>query len=41
MAEGANMFESGRSSDPKLTYAKRFLEKDLSVMNAMLDAGNF
>jgi aminoglycoside phosphotransferase (APT) family kinase protein len=41
MAEGANMFETGRSSDPKLRYARRYLENDLSVMNAMLDAGNF
>jgi aminoglycoside phosphotransferase (APT) family kinase protein len=41
MAEAANLFESGRSSDPKLALTRQYMEKDLGVMNAMLDAGGY
>jgi aminoglycoside phosphotransferase (APT) family kinase protein len=41
VAECANMFESGRSSDPKLAYSRQYLESNLGVMSAMLDAADF
>lgn len=37
IAEGTNMFVTGRSQDPKLAYFKQNLEYYLGVMEAMLD----
>lgn len=41
IAEGANMFDTGRSSDPKLIYFKQNLDHYLGVTRAMLDGGGF
>jgi len=41
IAEGTNMYVTGRSSDPKLAYFKQNLDYYLGVMSAMLDAGGF
>lgn len=41
IAEGTNMYVTGRSSDPKLAYFKQNLDYYLGVMAAMLDAGGF
>ena len=37
IAEGTNMFNTGRSTDPKLAYFKQNLDYYLSVVTAMLD----
>ena len=37
IAEGTNMYVTGRSSDPKLAYFKRNLDYYIAVMAAMLD----
>lgn len=39
IAEGTNMYNTGRSNDPKLLYFKQNLEYYLSVMRAMLAGG--
>jgi hypothetical protein len=41
IAEGTNMYNTGRSSDPKLAYFKQNLGYYLGVMEAMLDGGGF
>lgn len=41
IAEGANMWDSGRSTDPKLAYMKQNLDYYLGVMGAMLDSDEF
>jgi aminoglycoside phosphotransferase (APT) family kinase protein len=41
IAEGANMFTSGRSSDPKLTIFVQSLEYYIGVMQSMLDDGGY
>lgn len=41
IAEGTNMYNTGRSSDPKLVYFKQNLDHYLSVMQAMLAGGGF
>ncbi|MDO6414488.1 phosphotransferase family protein [Sphingomonas sp. BIUV-7] len=41
IAEGANMFASGRSSDPKLTIFARSLEYYIGVMQSMIDDAGF
>ena len=41
IAEGCNMFDTGRSSDPKLLYFKQNMGYYLGVMQAMLDGGGF
>jgi aminoglycoside phosphotransferase (APT) family kinase protein len=41
IAEGTNMYVTGRSSDPKLAYFKQNLDYYLGVMATMLDAGGF
>lgn len=41
IAEGANMFVTGRSSDPKLAYFQKNLDYYLGVMGSMLDGGGF
>ncbi len=41
IAEGTNMYVTGRSSDPKLLYFKNNLDYYLGVMKAMLDGGGF
>ncbi len=41
IAEGTNMYNTGRSSDPKLVYFKNNLDYYLGVMKAMLDGGGF
>jgi aminoglycoside phosphotransferase (APT) family kinase protein len=41
LAEGVNMFRTGRSTDPKLTYFQKNLDNWIGVTNAMLDAGGF
>ena len=41
IAEGANMYNTGRSTDPKLVYFKQNLDYYLGVMAAMLDGGGF
>ena len=41
IAEGSNMFVTGRSTDPKLAYFKKNLNYYLDVMAAMLDGGAF
>lgn len=41
IAEGKNMFDTGRSSDPKLAYMKQNLDYYLGVVAAMLVAGGF
>ncbi len=41
IAEGSNMLNSGRSSDPKLAYFKSNLEHYLGVVGAMLAGNNF
>lgn len=41
IAEGTNMYVTGRSSDPKLAYFKQNLDYYIGVMAAMLDGGGF
>lgn len=41
IAEGTNMYNTGRSSDPKLVYFKQNLDHYLSVMQAMLAGGGY
>ncbi|HEX7781939.1 MAG TPA: phosphotransferase family protein [Sphingobium sp.] len=41
IAEGANMYVTGRSTDPKLTIFQQSLGYYLGVMQSMLDAGGF
>lgn len=41
IAEGVNMHDTGRSSDPKLAYFKQNLTNYLSVMQFMLAAGGY
>jgi aminoglycoside phosphotransferase (APT) family kinase protein len=41
IAEGTNMYITGRSKDPKLAYFKQNMDYYLGVMQAMLDAGGF
>lgn len=41
IAEGANMFVTGRSTDPKLAYFQKNLNYYLGVMEWMLDGENF
>lgn len=41
IAEGTNMYNTGRSTDPKLAYFKANLDYYLGVMRAMLDGGEF
>lgn len=41
IAEGASMFATGRSTDPKLTIFARSLEYYIDVMQAMLDGGGY
>lgn len=41
IAEGKNMFETGRSTDPKLSFFKQNFDHYLAVMAAMLDGGGF
>lgn len=38
IAEGCNMWDSGRSSDPKLLYFKQNMDYYLDVLGSMLDA---
>jgi aminoglycoside phosphotransferase (APT) family kinase protein len=41
IAEGTNMWVTGRSQDPKLAYFAKNLDYYLGVMQAMLDGGGF
>ncbi|MCW1428378.1 phosphotransferase family protein [Novosphingobium sp. JCM 18896] len=41
IAEGTNMWLTGRSEDPKLAYFAKNLDYYLGVMTAMLDGGDF
>ncbi len=41
IAEGANMLDTGRSSDPRLNYFKQNLDYYLGAMAAMLDGGGY
>lgn len=41
IAEGCNMLDSGRSSDPKLIYFKQNMDYYLGVMQSMLDAAGW
>ena len=41
IAEGTNMWTTGRSKDPKLAYFAKNLDYYLGVMRAMLDGGGF
>jgi aminoglycoside phosphotransferase (APT) family kinase protein len=41
IAEGVNMYVSGRSADPKLAYFQANLDYYLGAMNAMLDAEGY
>lgn len=41
IAEGTNMYVTGRSADPKLAYFKQNLDHFLSVMASMLDGHGF
>jgi aminoglycoside phosphotransferase (APT) family kinase protein len=41
IAEGTNMYDTGRSSDPKLVYFKQNLDHYLGVVQAMLAGGGF
>lgn len=41
IAEGTNMWLTGRSQDPKLAYFAKNLDYYLGVMRAMLDGGGF
>jgi aminoglycoside phosphotransferase (APT) family kinase protein len=41
IAEGTNMFNTGRSSDPKLAYFKQNLDYYLGVVSAMLAGGGY
>ena len=41
IAEGTNMFNTGRSTDPKLAYFKQNLDHYLGVTAAMLDGNGF
>lgn len=41
IAEGTNMYNTGRSNDPKLAYFKHNLSYYLGVMEAMLGGGGF
>lgn len=41
IAEGTNMWVTGRSQDPKLAYFAKNLDYYLGVMRAMLDGGGF
>ncbi len=41
IAEGTNMFNTGRSTDPKLAYFKQNLDHYLGVMAAMLDGEGY
>ena len=41
IAEGTNMYVTGRSTDPKLAYFLKNREYYLGVMRAMLDGGGF
>jgi aminoglycoside phosphotransferase (APT) family kinase protein len=41
IAEGTNMFNTGRSSDPKLAYFKQNLDHYLGVVAAMLAGGGY
>ena len=41
IAEGTNMYVTGRSTDPKLAYFMKNREYYLGVMRAMLDGGGF
>ena len=41
IAEGKNMYDTGRSSDPKLVYFKQNLDYYLGVIRSMLDSGGF
>jgi len=41
IAEGSNMYKTGRSQDPKLAIFAKSREYYLGVMRAMLDGGGF
>lgn len=41
IAEGCNMFDTGRSSDPKLAYFKANLDHYLDVLDRMLAGGGY
>ena len=41
IAEGCNMWDTGRSTDPKLLYFKQNLDYYLGVMAAMLDSAGY
>ena len=41
IAEGTNMYVTGRSTDPKLAYFMKNRDYYLGVMQAMLDGGGF
>jgi len=41
IAEGANMLDAGRSSDPKLQYFKQNLGYYLGVLSAMIKGSGF
>jgi hypothetical protein len=41
IAEGVNMLDTGRSSDPKLAYFKQNIEYYLGTVEAMLDGEGF
>jgi aminoglycoside phosphotransferase (APT) family kinase protein len=41
IAEGCNMWDTGRSADPKLELFKQNMDYYLGVMAAMLDGGGF
>lgn len=41
IAEGCNMYDTGRSTDPKLMYFKQNLDHYLGVTRAMLDGGGY
>jgi aminoglycoside phosphotransferase (APT) family kinase protein len=41
IAEGTNMFNTGRSSDPKLAYFKQNLDQYLGVVAAMLAGSGY
>ena len=41
LAEGVNMLNTGRSTDPKLAYFQKNLDNFIGITDAMLDAGGF
>jgi aminoglycoside phosphotransferase (APT) family kinase protein len=41
IAEGVNMYVTGRSADPKLAYFQNNLDYFMGVMDAMLNAGDY